>query len=71
MGFDDGRTAHFTQEASNSLKPLEISENFYKLHLFSFESDKPYLRHSIVLLRIQILLILLKFKCYVYCAENH
>ena len=30
VGFDDG-TAHFIQEASNSLKPLEISkDNVYK-----------------------------------------
>lgn len=30
VGFNDG-TAHFTQEASNSLKPLEISkDNVYK-----------------------------------------
>lgn len=30
MGFNDG-TAHFTQEASNSLKPLKISkDNVYK-----------------------------------------
>lgn len=30
VGFNDG-TAHFTQEASNSLKPLKISkDNVYK-----------------------------------------
>lgn len=64
VGFDDG-TAHFIQEASNSLKPLEISkDNVYKTKNICLALNlQPYLRDSIVLLRIQILLILLKFKC--------